>query len=1374
MGLGATLASSIIAVWGAAGIAGAQPSVPPNAPATSAAFGAVADAYVITNSEFNYGLDSTLVVYYAPEGGGSSRGLIRFSTEDLLAFIPDTATIQSASLELYQRDASGQDGFYTISGATGADWTEDGVTWFNQPGTGDTIDGRTVTTPAGFKTWDVTPLVSAWRFGGAPNRGLFLDGPRSGASAFYRAFDSRSGENAPRLVVLFVTPTVTPTATHAPTLADTETPTVQPTQTPSPTWTSTPTATHTPTHTATTTPTSTPSPSPSPYATPTATPVVGVESGNPKASLSAESGLVGSMITITGSYFLSPPCGRLDFFWVDQNNAMLALGSALQNDAGQASLSFSVPPSSNGLKSVVVMGALQATRADFEVTGGARAEFDGPLAPNAAISVAPASGGVNANILVSGSGFSGDACSQVSVYWMQRIRTTYYPIQLGVAALQADGTLKLSARVPLEARPGYTYTIAAIGTKSRASTTFEVIVTPVPTPTPAPTATPTTLLLSCANVSDAGVSQRSPTTANSAQTMNTRFWFDYVRADYFSDLALVRFDLSAIPVGVTVQQAIFSMYLQSASGSANSVPIGALAMDQPWSENTVTWNTLTGNGRYSRGGVVDTASVGKTPGYVSWNVTALAQEWVNAPSTNFGMALEDAPPSAQEFTRTYSTRENPSGNCPQLQITYDASAAGDDPYIAAVEIVQSVGGYRYGQPYLISSPGYQAGAITSVAGKSTLIRVYVGTATGVLVTLGSLTAYACGSQTPLGTLSPLGGPIYARVNPRLESLVDTLNFQLPLAWTSGCLDATLAITDVLGAESPARRANNTLMWRGINFAQTNPPFLYIVPYRHPITGQVADTSPGEIRRVLQYVEDVFPVADSAIQYMLLTTRTAPIRSQFIGGQLTFDFQKSGVLDDLDDVRDDLGWGSGTLMFGIVPCGDCGGIARPSENVAMGDIDPTVGALPFFSDQLGRTWAQEIAHLYRRQHAGNYHGEAEGGPVDGNFPSSGSFFHGGIGSYGLAQTTFSWINNALPFVIPTGNARPAGSGAHSHEYMSYGHTTPQQLLSWTSSYTFNALFRRFFGSNGAITRRSVNTPGAGVENVIVSGSVFTDSSATLRPFYRITTTLTSGPGITGEYSIELRGSGDALLREWRFDVDAATHDTGEFAFHEYVPWITGTSRIVLRNGASQLAERLVSPHAPVVQVLSPNGGESISRTLNVAWSASDEDGGDLLFTVLYSTGGSGWIPLATNITATALSLDTALIPGSDRARIRVRATDGVNSSQDDSDAGFVVARHPPAVNVINPASGTAFDAGVDIPLLGGAYDAEDGSLPASALTWTSNRDGALGDGTRVMKKLSPGPHTLSLHAQDSDGNVSTSQVEIVVGRRGFLPIALRSP
>jgi hypothetical protein len=215
-----------------------------------------------------------------------------------------------------------------------------------------------------------------------------------------------------------------------------------------------------------------------------------------------------------------------------------------------------------------------------------------------------------------------------------------------------------------------------------------------------------------------------------------------------------------------------------------------------------------------------------------------------------------------------------------------------------------------------------------------------------------------------------------------------------------------------------------------------------------------------------------------------------------------------------------------------------------------------------------------------------------------------------------------------------------------------------------------------------------------------------------------------------------------------------------------------------HGERELAGRNVSPNAPMVQVMYPNGGEVLAgESFPVGWSAEDADGDPLTFAVLYSSdGGNGWLTLATGIRETSYIVDAGLLAGSEAALIRVLASDGVNTTSDQSDAAFTLQGRGPQVSILRPTEGTHFVPDDMLVLAGGAYDPEDGSLGDAALIWQSDRDGQLGNGallTLAARDLTPGLHQVTLKASDSDGMVGSANVSILVVERLFLPLVVKS-
>ena len=197
--------------------------------------------------------------------------------------------------------------------------------------------------------------------------------------------------------------------------------------------------------------------------------------------------------------------------------------------------------------------------------------------------------------------------------------------------------------------------------------------------------------------------------------------------------------------------------------------------------------------------------------------------------------------------------------------------------------------------------------------------------------------------------------------------------------------------------------------------------------------------------------------------------------------------------------------------------------------------------------------------------------------------------------------------------------------------------------------------------------------------------------------------------------------------------------------------------------------------PVVTVLSPNGGEIWNATdaYTITWAASDGDGDPLAYSVLYGSDGSSWVPVGVSITQTQLAVDAAELAGGNAARIRVLASDGINTSSDESDSVFTVGQNPPSVYIFSPEDNMAVLPDSVLWYHGYAYDLEDGMLEGTSLQWSSNRDGLLGAGSEALVTPSRGQHVITLTATDSDGAKAAASINVFVGHRTYLPLVSQS-
>jgi hypothetical protein len=446
--------------------------------------------------------------------------------------------------------------------------------------------------------------------------------------------------------------------------------------------------------------------------------------------------------------------------------------------------------------------------------------------------------------------------------------------------------------------------------------------------------------------------------------------------------------------------------------------------------------------------------------------------------------------------------------------------------------------------------------------------------------------------------------------------------------------------------------------------------------------------------------------------------------------------------------------------------------------------------------LTKLWAMKVAtndeapdmHYYGLVHPAVTDGSIRGWGWDANYKvAAGDAGNGGILAHevghnenrkhapcgGPADVDPNWPDARYPnaLIMESGfdiNAREPRRWDDYEDVMAY-------CEKWISPHTYKALYNRF---NTSSVRPAAE--GDPIDHLVVSGFVADGGAVTLADFTHISVPAGQfgDPG-TGLYAVSLLAADGRTLAVRRFETDSHLSQPGVGTFGVVLPYHPETRQIAILRGSATVATRAVSTSPPAIRVVSPNGGERIAATslFTMSWTASDPDGDMLSYLVQYSRdGGATWRALDAGVAETEAVLDGALLAGSDRALVRVTASDGVNTSADQSDATFTVERKPPEA-VIHTPDGTLVPIGAGLTLLGAAFDAEDGPLADPGLNWESDRDGPLGAGDELVAALSPGVHTITLRARDADGAVASDSIAVIVGdtpSRWFIPIgALRA-
>lgn len=645
-------------------------------------------------------------------------------------------------------------------------------------------------------------------------------------------------------------------------------------------------------------------------------------------------------------------------------------------------------------------------------------------------------------------------------------------------------------------------------------------------------------------------------------------------------------------------------------------------------------------------------------------------------------------------------------------------------------------------------------SVRLIAGKPTAVRLYFTTTGGTSKidnVRGDISGFQEGGNTPFLATSVGTTNIDTSQNlgaKRLD-LAQSLNFLLsPDFYQQGLTHFRVERLNVEGPGGATLACDGCVQWDA-SFNRAKPLNLVVVPFQYLHSNLTADAGATLIGG-LGFLNNVFPLTGnfptdtSGLNVTILPTRPTSLVLARDNDRMLFALQ--GILDDL------LSQSGNTLpadthILGVAPSGT-GGVANMPGTAAFGDIRALESATFPASDpeSYGAIWAQEIAHNFGRLHVSTSHGEMP--PTDANFP----YLHGGIGEPGLAIGTEGW--NGTPFVIVPG--QPADGSKHAHDFMSYGETqdAADHTFSWVSPFTYQGLMSSFPAQ--AI---KAGPQAAATDKLVINGTINKAGVATLRPFYITHTFFAKGPGTSGAFSVTLLDAGGKTLLVYHFDAQAIENSTSVM-FSEFVPWKTATKQIVLKRNQTILANRAVSAHKPTVNVTRPKAGKTWGAKATITWQGADADHDPLTYTVLYNTGADQrWVPIATDVKGLSAPVDTALLVGSNRARVRVRATDGVNTTEADSAGTFIVPEHPPLVTILGAAKVVNRQSA---EFTGAAYDPRERMLPAARLKWTSNRDGKLGSGPHITmtKPLSSGTHVITLTATNSQGRVASKQVKVV--------------
>jgi len=130
----------------------------------------------------------------------------------------------------------------------------------------------------------------------------------------------------------------------------------------------------------------------------------------------------------------------------------------------------------------------------------------------------------------------------------------------------------------------------------------------------------------------------------------------------------LQFDVSSIPTDAVIVDADLKLYQYQTIGTEDFI-IGLHQVTESWEESVITWNNQPDYLPSPES--TATITVGATI-WLSWDITALLQGWVDGSIVNHGVLLKDTDePMGNTFIRCYTSDYiTIPTQCPKLDITY--------------------------------------------------------------------------------------------------------------------------------------------------------------------------------------------------------------------------------------------------------------------------------------------------------------------------------------------------------------------------------------------------------------------------------------------------------------------------------------------------------------------------------------------------------------------------------------------------------------------------------------------------------------------------------------------------------------------------------
>jgi len=220
-----------------------------------------------------------------------------------------------------------------------------------------------------------------------------------------------------------------------------------------------------------------------------------------------------------------------------------------------------------------------------------------------------------------------------------------------------------------------TYTFSNVKTNHTITATFK---------TSSGSTTTTTKTITLAPTSDTFINVDTINYSTSPE--NTTYTWP---AQKVANAILMKFDLSAIPAGATIQSAALNLYMFD-SDTNTAYPSYRLSLNRiinhnpdlsratgytydgthSWTSNTKAYNNIP-LAQADISGSYNTLAVNQTAGFKSWDATQLISYWLTNPSANYGLMINSDPAAPADTFRNFASSQNATASWrPYLKVTY--------------------------------------------------------------------------------------------------------------------------------------------------------------------------------------------------------------------------------------------------------------------------------------------------------------------------------------------------------------------------------------------------------------------------------------------------------------------------------------------------------------------------------------------------------------------------------------------------------------------------------------------------------------------------------------------------------------------------------